>query len=306
MLGLLHMALPYEEGRQYGMLGNMNLEGIGAISAAAVAALGVSAAVLVGRWQMRGALRAAEETGRAGIAQAESTYRAALDAVRTAADAAHLQWRRGIRRDAYAGFLLAMTRCVQAAEALPRGRLEAAQVLTTAEDELTRAKNDLSAALWVVKLEGPPLVADSAGSVSSLACELTEVLSRKAEYYRAASTLRHLSSSNPVAAELDAALMRLAVVVSETGYNARPGSRQLPPQEVTEAVERATELHDQLSEDIGIYEWVVLLNEALDYFADPESLNRQLSATVEQFLPACRQALDAPHSTDDPSVTTGL
>ncbi|MFE5028081.1 hypothetical protein ACFRAO_33420 [Streptomyces sp. NPDC056656] len=88
----------------------MDLEGIGAIAAAAVAALGVPAAVLVGRWQMRAALRAAEETGRAGIAQAESTYRAALDAVRTEADAAHQQWRRGIRRDAYAGFLLAMTR----------------------------------------------------------------------------------------------------------------------------------------------------------------------------------------------------
>lgn len=52
---------------------DMDQEGIGAVAAAAVAALGVPAAVLVGRWQMRAALRAAEETGRAGIAQAEST-----------------------------------------------------------------------------------------------------------------------------------------------------------------------------------------------------------------------------------------
>ncbi|SNX62312.1 hypothetical protein SAMN06272735_4083 [Streptomyces sp. TLI_55] len=284
----------------------MDLVGIGAISAAAVAALGVPAAVLVGRWQMRGALRAAEETGRAGIAQAESTYRAALDAVRTEADAAHLQWRRGIRRDAYAGFLLAMTRCVQAAEALPRGLLETSQVLSAAEDELTRAKNDLSAALWVVKLEGPPDVADIAGSVSSRTYELTGALARKAEYHRAASILYHLRSSNPTAAELDAALMGLAVVVSETGYNARPGSRQMPPQEVTEAVERATELHGQLSDDIGISEWVVLLNEALNYYTDPEALNRQLTSTVEQLLPSCRQALDARSSTDDLSLTTDL
>ncbi|MGW6152829.1 hypothetical protein ACWFRM_06840 [Streptomyces sp. NPDC055144] len=284
----------------------MDLEGIGAISAAAVAALGVPAAVLVGRWQVRGALRAAEETGRAGIAQAESTYRAALDAVRTEADAAHLQWRRGIQRDAYAGFLLAMTRCVHAAEALPRGRLETSQILSAAEDELARAKNDLSAALWVVKLEGPSVVADSAGSVSSLTYELTEALTRKAEYRRAASTLYHLSLSNPTAAELDVALMRLAVLVSETGYNARPESRQMPPQEVAEAVARATELHDQLSDDIGLSEWVALLNEALDYFTDPEALNRQLSSTVEQLLPACRQALDARSSTDDLSLTTGL
>ncbi|MFC9462817.1 hypothetical protein [Streptomyces sp. NPDC056983] len=271
----------------------MDLEGIGAIAAAAVAALGVPAAVLVGRWQMRAALRAAEETGRAGIAQAESTYRAALDAVRTEADAAHQQWRRGIRRDAYAGFLLAMTRCVQAAEALPRERLETSQDLSGAENELTRTKNDLSAVLWVEQLEGPPAVADSAGSVSSLALELTKTLARKAEYFRAASALNHLSMSNPVAAELDAALMELAVVVSETGYNAQPASRQMPPPEVAEAVERATELHGRLSDDIGIPEWVALLNEALDYFTDPDVLNGQLSSAVDQFLLDCRQTLDA-------------
>ncbi|WP_158756464.1 hypothetical protein [Streptomyces sp. NRRL S-475] len=284
----------------------MDLEGIGAIAAAVVAALGVSAAVLVGRWQMRAALRTAEETGRAGIAQAESTYRAALDAVRTEVDAAHLQWRRGVRRDAYAGFLLAMTRCVQAAEALPRERLETPQSLNAAGDELTRAKNDLSTALWVVKLEGPQVVADSAGSVSSLALELTEALARKAEYHRAANTLYHLSSSNPIAAELDATLMGLSVVVSETGYNAQPGSRQMPPQEVADAVERARELHGQLSDAIGISEWVALLNEALNYFTDPEALNRQLSSTVEQLLATCRQALDARSGTDDLSPTAGV
>ncbi|MFF7789941.1 hypothetical protein [Streptomyces sp. NPDC007991] len=284
----------------------MDLEGIGAMSAAAVAALGVPAAVLVGRWQMRGALRAAEETGRAGIAQAESTYRAALDAVRTEADAAHQQWRRGIRRDANAGFLLAMTRCVQAAETLPRGRLETSQVLSAAEDELIRAKNDLSAALWVVKLEGPPHIADGAGSVSSLTFEFTAALARKAEYHHAASILYHLSLSNPTAAELDASLMGLAVVVSETGYNARPGARQMPPQEVTEAVERATELHGQLSDDIGMSEWVVLLNEALNYYTDPEALKRRLTSSVEQLLPACRQALDARSSTGNPSLATDL
>ena len=38
----------------------MDLEGIDAISTAAVAALGLPAAVVVGRWQMRGALRAEE------------------------------------------------------------------------------------------------------------------------------------------------------------------------------------------------------------------------------------------------------
>ncbi|MEU3446483.1 hypothetical protein AB0H29_04515 [Streptomyces thermolilacinus] len=142
--------------------------------------------------------------------------------------------------------------------------------------------------------------------MSSLALELTEALARKAEYHRAASTLYHLSSSNPIAAELDATLMELSVVVSETGYNAQPGSRQMPPQEVADAVERARELHGQLSDDIGISEWVALLNEALNYFADPEALNRQLASMVEQFLPTCRQALDARSGTDGLSPTAGV
>jgi hypothetical protein len=277
----------------------MDLAGVGAVSAATVAALGLPAALLVGRWQMRGALRAAEETGRSGIAQAEATYRAALDAVRTEADAAHLQWRRGIRRDAYAGFLLAMTRCVQAAEGLPRGRLESLPILSAAEDKVSQAKNDLSAALWVVKLEGPPAVADSAEGVSTLAYELTQALARKAEHHRAASTLHHLSASNPIAAELDAALMGLAVTVDETGYNAgaRPG--EMPPPEVAEGVERATQLHGRLSNDIGTYEWVALLHEALNYLIDPETLNRQLSSAVEGLLSDCRHALDAQPTTDE-------
>ncbi|WP_326843322.1 hypothetical protein OHB33_29160 [Streptomyces sp. NBC_01558] len=276
----------------------MDLEGVGALSAAAVAALGVPAAVVVGRWQMRGALRAADETGRAGAAQAAATYRAALDAVHGEADAARLQWRRGIRRDAYAAFLLAMTRCVQAAEALPLRR-ETPEVLNNAEGELVRTKNDLSAALWVVRLEGPNDVAGFADRVSSLTYEVAGALARKAEFHRAASSLYHLSLSNPVAAELDAALTSLTVVVDETGYNSRLVSEEAPPQKVAEAVNRAAALHGRLTDFIGMSEWVSLLNEALNFLADPAPLNLQLSGEVEKFLPACRQALDARGSPDD-------
>lgn len=100
--------------------------------------------------------------------------------------------------------------------------------------------------------------------------------------------------------------MGLAVVVSETGCNAQPGSRQMPPPEVTEAVERARELHSQLSDDTGIREWVALLSEALSYFAESGALDRQLSSAVERLLPACRQALDAESGTDDLSRASGL
>ncbi|MEU2585293.1 hypothetical protein ABZ612_20495 [Streptomyces avermitilis] len=39
----------------------MSLEGIGAISAASVAAIGISTALIVGLWQLKGALRTAED-----------------------------------------------------------------------------------------------------------------------------------------------------------------------------------------------------------------------------------------------------
>jgi hypothetical protein len=65
----------------------------------------------------------------------------------------------------------------------------------------------------------------------------------------------------------------------------------MPPQEVAEGVERATELHGQLSDDIGISEWAALLNEALDYFADPKALNRQQSSSS---LPADRPWMPEP------------
>ncbi|WP_329564990.1 hypothetical protein [Streptomyces sp. NBC_01361] len=44
----------------------MDLQGIGAVSAAAVTLFGIPAALVVGRWQLRAALRASEETARAG------------------------------------------------------------------------------------------------------------------------------------------------------------------------------------------------------------------------------------------------
>ncbi|MGW5449233.1 hypothetical protein [Streptomyces asiaticus] len=77
----------------------MDLQGVGAIAAAAVAAVSIPISPLVGRWQMRGAVKTAE-----------ATYKAAVDAVRNQANLAHQQWRRGVQRDAYAAFLLAAHR----------------------------------------------------------------------------------------------------------------------------------------------------------------------------------------------------
>jgi hypothetical protein len=84
----------------------VDLQGIGAIAAAVIAAIGIPSALIIGRWQMRAALRTAEETGRAELAQAESSYRAALDAGRAQAQDTHSR-RRSVRRDAYTSLLIA-------------------------------------------------------------------------------------------------------------------------------------------------------------------------------------------------------
>ncbi len=76
----------------------MELADIGAVASAGVAADGIPAALLVGRWPSKGqlvaagttrevSLRAAEEAARTGVPQAEVTYRAARDTARTTAAA---------------------------------------------------------------------------------------------------------------------------------------------------------------------------------------------------------------------------
>jgi hypothetical protein len=143
----------------------MDLEGVGALSAAGVALIGIPAALLVGRWQLRVALRAAEATSEAGIAQAESVYRAALDTVRAEASAAHVQWRRGIQREAYAAFLLAIHRLREVGErfvADNEEELPAERIATgkTAADEALAA---LKAAQTIIELE----IFNGAGYVGS-------------------------------------------------------------------------------------------------------------------------------------------
>ncbi|MFF6641936.1 hypothetical protein ACFY83_32495 [Streptomyces althioticus] len=73
------------------MIDRMGWEGISALIAAGAAVI----TLIVGWLQLRGALRAADKS-----------YRAALDAVKATAAETHTQWLRGVRREAYAAFLL--------------------------------------------------------------------------------------------------------------------------------------------------------------------------------------------------------
>ncbi|MFI6852834.1 hypothetical protein [Streptomyces sp. NPDC050416] len=149
----------------------MDLQGIGALAAAAVAAVGIPAALVVGRWQMRAALRAAEQTARAGMAQAEASYKAALDAVRASADETHAQWLRDTRRQAYSSFLLACHEALTASLALREncGTQERYDRYEALEDEVRAASTKAHTAELVVRLEGPD-------SVSLLATHLVGLL----------------------------------------------------------------------------------------------------------------------------------
>jgi hypothetical protein len=139
----------------------MDLAGIGALAAAAVAALGIPTTLVLGRWQLRGALRGAEETARAGLAQADASYRAALDAVRAQGQNDHLQWRRGVQREAYAAFLQSVLSYTDTARAAFGDicRLEETRNRVAA---LKPLETDMSHRAWVVRLEGPDGVAGAA------------------------------------------------------------------------------------------------------------------------------------------------
>lgn len=140
----------------------MDLEGIGALAAAAVAAVGIPTTLVLGRWQLRGALRGAEETARAGLAQADASYRAALDAVRAQGQNDHLQWRRGVQRDAYAAFLQSVLSYTDTARnnfGSGISRLEETRDRIAA---LKALETDMSHRAWVVRLEGPDEVAGAA------------------------------------------------------------------------------------------------------------------------------------------------
>ncbi|MET4924239.1 hypothetical protein P3L51_18070 [Streptomyces sp. PSRA5] len=140
----------------------MDLERIGALATAAIAAVGIPTTLVLGRWQLRGALRGAEETARAGLAQADASYRAALDAVRAQGQNDHLQWRRGIQRDAYATFLQSVLSYTDTARNNFGGSISRLDETRNHITALKALETDMSHRAWVVRLEGPDGVADAA------------------------------------------------------------------------------------------------------------------------------------------------
>lgn len=153
----------------------MDLQGIGAMGAVLVAAVSVPATVLVGRWQTRAALRSADATSQAGLSQAQATYRAALDQATAQTSAAHDQWRRGIRRDAWAAFLLAVEDAVSSAS----------EALTRPDEDLHALRRTVKTALVIIELEGPPLVVEAAKLLRRTAGDYLDLIEGDLEASRA-------------------------------------------------------------------------------------------------------------------------
>lgn len=124
----------------------MDLQQLALVVTTSVAVVGVPSTLVIGRWQLRAALQAADATYRAGLRQAEATYQAALDTVRAQSDSAHDQWLRGVRREACSVFLLATEEVVGVLDQVLDG--------TGTPDSLRPAHRDLQRALAVLELEG--------------------------------------------------------------------------------------------------------------------------------------------------------
>ncbi|MEV7382105.1 hypothetical protein [Streptomyces lydicus] len=174
----------------------MDLQGIGALAAAGVALMAIPITVLVGRWQLKAALRAAEATSEAGRAQADSAYRAALDAVRAEANATHVQWHRGVQREAYASFLLAAHRLREVGERFAADNEEEllpAERITAGKIAVDDALAALKAAQTIIELEGPDDVAAPAAVMTDATQLMLIYLRTQAIYGRALSRLSRIT-----------------------------------------------------------------------------------------------------------------
>ncbi|MFD8916082.1 hypothetical protein [Streptomyces sp. NPDC059575] len=118
----------------------MDLAGIGALVAAGAALIGVA----VNHKQVKAAIR-----------NAEATYRAAIDGAREQGLNEHRQWRRTMRREAYATLLQAVLSFNDHAEKLLTQGFQDARLVLNLVAEAKPLAKDMTRKEFVVRLEGP-------------------------------------------------------------------------------------------------------------------------------------------------------
>ncbi|MFJ4032996.1 hypothetical protein [Streptomyces griseoluteus] len=268
----------------------MDLQGVGALAAAGVALLSVPATLLVGRWQTKAAL----QTAQAAMRQADATYRAALDSVRAQGLNEHSQWRRGIRRDAYAGLLQAVLNYKEhAGSVLSQGATDAHQ----APDVIT-ASMPLAAEMrhrhLVVRLEGPDQVSNAAQVVVDAAEGLMQVCRTFANSTLTRTLLDECRASHPQEVER---ISHLGATFRVRNYWHLIGSPDMP----AEAEEILSELRSLLR-TIGLLGRMpfLLTQDEPSAYGDASSA---LETAIDDFIVTTRTALHAdPQLISDPSA----
>ncbi|MFZ3596902.1 hypothetical protein [Streptomyces sp. BH104] len=258
----------------------MDLQGLGALAAASVALLSVPATLLVGRWQTKAAL----QTAQAAMRQADATYRAALDAVHAQGINEREQWRRGIRRDAYAALLQAVQNYKEhAGSVLSQGATDAHQA-----PEAIAASKPLAADMThrnlVVRLEGPDEVANAAQVVVDAAEHLMQVCRTWAGSVLTSTLLDECRGSHPQ--EVDR-VAYLGATFRGRNYWHLIGSPDMP----TEADEILSELRSLLR-TIGLLGRMpfLLAQQEPSAYGDASST---LETAIGDFIATTRAALHA-------------
>ncbi|MCX4523329.1 hypothetical protein OG402_38520 [Streptomyces anulatus] len=286
----------------------MDLQGVGALAAAGVAAASVPVVLIVGRWQLRATLRAADAAQRAGNEQAQATYRAALDAVKAQAAASHNHWRRGTQRDAYAAFLLADHQHREASDGLPTRIDSDPTTLARLRAEVESTKGALRAAYVAVDLEGPGDLAFIADSIVTHAFLVADARQREAAMERALIQLVEMSveesrggvdaASRDRARNCVECLVRLQMAVQQGPWEGDP--RALPggtPDELAQLTYDVFTAMDSVGDGLSQADKSALLD--MHFAGRPqlrpgyEQWNAELERARREFVRAARTELGA-------------
>lgn len=267
---------------------HMEIEAVGALAAAIVALIGIPSTMLVGRWQMKAALRSAEATYEAGLVQADSTYRAALDAVRADANAAHTQWRHGIQREAYASFLLASHRLVEVGRRFAEENDESMSEERIKENkaESSAARAALESARIIIELEGPDDVAAPAAVITEAAQSLEFTYYNQAAYNRAnGKKSQALASDLPHVRDAASALSTALVELSRISLNFSGGGElnEQEKQARDAAIRSCMQTRSALSEVLDDEEFYALV---YGYKPRPPTRSEAYSRGKQEFLEA--------------------
>jgi hypothetical protein len=180
-----------------------------AVVSATVALCAMVATILVGRWQLRGAL-----------AQAS----AARDAASATNATAHAVWRRGVQRDAYVAFLVAVAEVENVQHPIDEAAADSAQAAVAASEEaLRRART----AFYVLRLESRG-IAEPAGELLTAVTRAQHAVRRYTRYLRAWSTMRRCEvDAGSGQGEHREALERLEEIAGRPDAGSVEGARRL-------------------------------------------------------------------------------